>query len=271
MSIDKITNAPTPNEHIAKTNEIIDVVNNGGSTATDVQVNGTSITSNNVADIQTNGTYNASSNKIATMSDVPDISGKANDNDVVHLADTETITGEKKFRVTPYVWNSAQNAWDAIIGSVQISNYFANKTLSNLGATSSTNFDGQFVQSYLLLSTNTKIGNYEHYLGATGTNPHNYLPDNDYVYMVYGQIVTNSNTSCRHWLGTGSTPATNNNCFRVLSRTASNCVLGVNYFALPVVPNSNGYQILYEQIDNANAATNADITLMGYRRIGTNN
>lgn len=44
-----------------------------GGQATDVQINGTSITSSNVADIQTNGTYNATSNKIATMSDLPTV------------------------------------------------------------------------------------------------------------------------------------------------------------------------------------------------------
>ena len=48
-------------------------VSGGGSTPTDVRVNGTSITSNNVADIQTEGTYNSSTNKIATMSDIPTI------------------------------------------------------------------------------------------------------------------------------------------------------------------------------------------------------
>lgn len=42
----------------------------GGGTATTVQINGTSITSNNVANILTNSAYNASSNKIATMSDI---------------------------------------------------------------------------------------------------------------------------------------------------------------------------------------------------------
>ena len=44
-----------------------------GGTATDVQINGTSITSNNVANIVTNSAYNASSNKIATMADIPTI------------------------------------------------------------------------------------------------------------------------------------------------------------------------------------------------------
>ena len=44
-----------------------------GGTPTDVQINGTSITSNNVANIVTNSAYNSSSNKIATMSDLPSV------------------------------------------------------------------------------------------------------------------------------------------------------------------------------------------------------
>ena len=43
----------------------------GGGTGTDVQINGSSIVSNDVADIQVEGTYNASTNKIATMSEIP--------------------------------------------------------------------------------------------------------------------------------------------------------------------------------------------------------
>lgn len=72
MTVNKITNAPTQNETIEKINEVID--NLGGSgTATDVQINGTSITSNNVANIVTNSAYNATSNKIATMADTSTI------------------------------------------------------------------------------------------------------------------------------------------------------------------------------------------------------
>ena len=57
----------------------------GGGTPTDVQINGTSITSSNVANIITNGTYNASTNKIATMGDLPgdiviDFNGQDADN-----------------------------------------------------------------------------------------------------------------------------------------------------------------------------------------------
>jgi hypothetical protein len=43
----------------------------GGGTATDVKINGTSITSSGVANIVTNTAYNASTNKIATMNDLP--------------------------------------------------------------------------------------------------------------------------------------------------------------------------------------------------------
>ena len=45
-------------------------ISGGGGTATDVQVNGTSITSSGVANLLTNSAYNSSSNKIATMTDV---------------------------------------------------------------------------------------------------------------------------------------------------------------------------------------------------------
>ena len=49
----------------------------GGGNIDDIQVNGTSIVSESVANILTNSAY-SSSNKIATMSDLPDISGKEN-------------------------------------------------------------------------------------------------------------------------------------------------------------------------------------------------
>lgn len=45
----------------------------GGDAATTVKINGTSITANNEANIVTEGTYNASTNKIATMSDLPSV------------------------------------------------------------------------------------------------------------------------------------------------------------------------------------------------------
>ena len=65
----------------------------GGGASTNVKVDGTSITSNNEADILTiNGNYNASSNKIATASDLPDISGLATASSVNSLAGRVTDT-----------------------------------------------------------------------------------------------------------------------------------------------------------------------------------
>lgn len=60
-----------PSQKAIKT--YVDNHSGSGGTATDVQINGTSITSNDVANIITNSAYNASSNKIATMSDLPTI------------------------------------------------------------------------------------------------------------------------------------------------------------------------------------------------------
>lgn len=55
------------------TNQSVDAtiaLDAGGGTSTDVQINGTSIVSSDVANIVTEGTYNASTNKIATMSEL---------------------------------------------------------------------------------------------------------------------------------------------------------------------------------------------------------
>lgn len=56
-------------------------ISGGGGTATDVQINGTSIVSNNVANIITNTAYNSSTNKIATMNDLPILTFTPNDSE----------------------------------------------------------------------------------------------------------------------------------------------------------------------------------------------
>lgn len=58
----------------------------GGGSATDVQINGTSIVSNNVANIITESAYNSSTNKIATKSDIP--------------TSTSALTNDSNFAVT---------------------------------------------------------------------------------------------------------------------------------------------------------------------------
>ena len=65
----------TAGKNIIIENNVISAI--GGGNVDDVQVNGTSIVSESVANILTNSAY-SSSNKIATMSDLPDISGKEN-------------------------------------------------------------------------------------------------------------------------------------------------------------------------------------------------
>ncbi len=70
----KILAPITENEDIASKKYVDD--NSGGGSSTDVQINSTSITSGGVANIITNTAYNASSNKLATMSDVPSVSDR---------------------------------------------------------------------------------------------------------------------------------------------------------------------------------------------------
>jgi len=71
----------------------------GGGTATDVQVNGTSIVSSNTANIRTNGTYNSSTNKIATMSDVPSATSDLT-NDSNFVADSSYVHTDNNFTTT---------------------------------------------------------------------------------------------------------------------------------------------------------------------------
>lgn len=70
----------------------------GGGTPTDVQINGTSITSNNVANIVTNTAYNPSSNKIATMSDVPSTTYMCTTNTNQDITGEKTFVGEKRIK-----------------------------------------------------------------------------------------------------------------------------------------------------------------------------
>jgi len=71
MTVNKLQLPAKDNAVQLKINEIIDNLGGGGGSSTDVQINGTSITNQGVANIVTNSAYDASSNKIATMSDIP--------------------------------------------------------------------------------------------------------------------------------------------------------------------------------------------------------
>ena len=54
---------------------------------TDIKINGTTVVSNNIANLITNGSYSATNNKIATMSDIPDVS--------VYVLKTRKINGKE--------------------------------------------------------------------------------------------------------------------------------------------------------------------------------
>lgn len=90
----------------------------GGGTATDVQINGTSITSNNVANIKTNSTYNATSNKIATMSDVPTVDSALSSTST-NPVQNKVITGALNGKVNTsdyvaYTANEVVTLWEAV-------------------------------------------------------------------------------------------------------------------------------------------------------------
>lgn len=100
----------------------------GGGTATDVQINGTSIVSNNVANIATEGTYNATTNKIATMSELANC---------VTLSGAQTITGAKTFKnqdgLNIYDVNERAylNAWENSDNTSYLDMHYTNRSYVN--------------------------------------------------------------------------------------------------------------------------------------------
>ena len=90
--------------------------NTGGGTATDVQINSTSITSNGIANIITNSAYNSSSNKIATMSDLPKDTGDLTNN-AGYIKGITSSDVTNALGYTPY--NSANpNGYTSNVGTV---------------------------------------------------------------------------------------------------------------------------------------------------------
>lgn len=155
-SSDITTGTDTTNKLVsAKT--IADVLGAAGS-VTDVQVGGTSILNNGVANIITNSTYNSSSNKIATMSDLPSAGTTASavgttssggsattwsKSDHVHSISSSTITsalgytpasGDTKVKLTSVTYNGE---YPLVVGPTSITsgtayeaNYNASVTLN---------------------------------------------------------------------------------------------------------------------------------------------
>ena len=105
------TNIKTINNQSLLGSGNITIQGGGGGTATDVQINGTSIVSNDVANIITKSAYNASSNKIATESDLPDISGKQDTIDSSHKLSADLVDDTSS--TNKFVSASDKTAWSA--------------------------------------------------------------------------------------------------------------------------------------------------------------
>jgi len=138
----------------------------------------------------------------------------------------------------------------------------ANTTLSNLGATSSTNFDGQWVQSILVISTATSTGSRTHDLTS-------YLPADATTYkyeVMFSVEVRTATNDSQCDVGTTASPADNEqNCFRMIARVSSNSKFS---YIIGILPIENA--TVYSQITRGAANTGCGILALGYRRIGTN-
>lgn len=372
-TIDKLTKTPAPNTVYETVNKLIDAVEQGGGggggTATDVKINNTSITSNGIADIKTNGTYNSSSNKIATMSDLPSVPTKVSDltndagytsnagtvtkvnntspdangnvtlsipdaqiqsdwnqttttakdyiknkpsiptkvsqltNDSGFTSNAGTITGIKMngstkgssgvvdlgtvitshqdisgkadktsdniFTGSNYFGSVYQkstinpNSYVKTIDTESVDTYSANRGLTNLNATNSVNFDGQWVASKIdLPSMGTNVSTYKYNLknqSGTGITAVNYLPNDNYQYEV-SLYVYSSNTSYGGSVITVYSDIVSGNGTVAEKSSAK---YGTANIILPVS------SLLTVEIAN-NRVNNILVTLIGYRRIGTN-
>lgn len=101
-------------------------IGGGGGSSTDVQINGTSITSSGTANIITKGTYDATTNKIATESDLPDISGKQDTIDSSHKLSADLISdGTTNKTVTATEKTTWSGKQEALVSGTNI------KTINN--------------------------------------------------------------------------------------------------------------------------------------------
>ena len=128
-----------------------------GGSATDVQINGVSITSNDVADIITEGTYDETNNKIATMDDVP-LPTNVYINDVsrttVNQAGTEMIGAIYTHGIYDPVTNKIANMSDIPTQTSQLTNN------SNFAVTNANNnfSASQSITGNISTSGNATIG-----------------------------------------------------------------------------------------------------------------
>lgn len=298
MTVNKLTSPISQNDLINKTNEIID--NLGGGGATDVQINGTSITSGGVANIVTNTAYNASSNKIATMSDLP--SGGAN-TDLSNLS----ATGEAHFlksinstdvinalgytpenqanKVTSFSssstdtqYPSAKLLYDQLLLKQNTSTavtHTANWAVGNSTTPVYINSSGVATSTGLSIASSRFDGQWVYSLSQLGTSTStgNYTIDlNTYLPSIFGKYEVllwcynyNNNSSAsnlRVWsdIITSVVSGSNNLCWL---NASSNSRFQCTFITMPVT------RYLYYNIEG-HSSGDCRIVAMAYRRIGTN-
>ena len=250
--------------------------------ATDVQINGTSITSNSVANILTESAY-SSSNKIATMSDLPaseifiatygtttfqQVSDAFNANKAVFCKRDDaykTLAVLKDYGTTYFTFFGCQSD-GSVRFMVNSSNTWTSNTYTCLTSSSaevaSSRFDGQWVGKYLQVSDTKTVGARTHDLSS-------YLPSDNYKYEVWCMVAIAYNSSAG-----GLTVGT-------MSNPDDNKTTNGNFYINGYVPTNSRYQYvqgsipigtdkkMYSQVTGATLAA-ANIVLCGYRRIGTN-
>jgi len=268
---------------------------------TDVQINGTSITSGGTANILTNTAYNASSNKIATMSDLPTVvtytggtgisigTGNAinhTNSITAGTAGTSSATSGSTLSV-PYVTYDAQGHVTASgththtvtgfltsITSSDVTNALGytpyNSTnpdgyiTSSDSLVASTRFDGQWTWKYQSVESGSDkaVGSYSYALSS-------YLPDTTNKYEVFVRTRAEYSASVSIYaMGTVASPADNMSSsgqYFFQAYVAQYSRVAASSFILPF--NANG--TLYYQVKTAKIA-GLYIDLCGYRRIGTN-
>ena len=156
---------------------------------------------------------------------------------------------------------------DGAMTQKAVTDNFANTNLTNLGSTSSTNFDGQWVMTYLQLAQNVSIA-------SGGTNSYSladYLPNDNHYYEVILDVMAITGTT----VGSTADITVGNSVYSgippricsVVTRVSGQSFLSSGQCILIVPPNDR--RVVVAQAAS-HTATLYLVRVHGYRRIGTN-
>ncbi len=145
--------------------------------ATDVKINNTSIISGGVADIVTNSAYDASSNKIATMDDLPSTSGLAN-TELSNLTTTgkNVIGGIWKPKFSVLSMTNGVNSF-----TMDLSSYLPN--------------DNQAYEVFVFIIATRNSANARFAIGTVENPVTNHSRGNG-NFQLYGEVINNSTKCC---------------------------------------------------------------------------